>query len=147
MGLVRMTVRTKVVVSLINSGEVLLSEVYDPVKKKRMYVPVGGGVEFREYLIDAARREVKEELGISIDDLEFRSFTENIFEYDGKQAHEIVYHFVARIDDAMRDSLPVHGTEDNGQRFSIDWYSTKLLANIRESVVPQEIYDEIQAAL
>ena len=142
-----MSPRTKVIITLINSSEALLAEVYDPTKKQTLYLPIGGGVEFREYLADAAKREVKEEVGLVVDDLEFMDFTENLFEYDGIPEHEIVYHFLARIDDDMRAALPSHGTESNGEIFAIRWYSRSALAQIRDSVVPPGLYDQLLAKL
>jgi len=53
---------------------VLLSEGYDPIRKFQFYIPVGGGVEFRERLQDAAARELFEELGLKDQTLEFLNF-------------------------------------------------------------------------
>ena len=46
-----MKIRTKVIISLINQGQVLLSEGYDRVRDIQFYIPVGGGVEFGERMV------------------------------------------------------------------------------------------------
>jgi 8-oxo-dGTP pyrophosphatase MutT (NUDIX family) len=142
-----MSPRTKVIISLINSGQVLLAKNFDPTKRRYFYLPIGGGVEFREYLEDAARREVKEEVGLAVDDLEFKGFTENHFEFDGIPEHEIVYHYLTRINDDTRAALPVHGTESNGEAFPIAWYSSSALDDICDSVVPPGLYEQLVAEL
>jgi 8-oxo-dGTP pyrophosphatase MutT (NUDIX family) len=142
-----MNVRTKVVVSVINSGEALLSKIYDPKRDVPIYIPVGGGVEFRESLYAAARRELYEEISVISDDLIFCSFSENFFHFDGKPEHEIVYHYITRIDDTTRANLADHGTESDGTLFPIKWYSRSELEKIRDAVVPKAIYPEILSAL
>lgn len=134
--------RSKVIISILNRGEVLLAEFYDPGINCKLHIPVGGGVEFGETIHEAAVRELQEELGIGAD-LEFLSFNENFFEYDKKPGHEIVFHFLGRIDDSTRANLPAQGTESNGESFPIRWYSVEDLYNIRDRVVPQAVFDEI----
>ena len=142
-----MRIRPKVIVSVLNASEVLLSELYDPVRDLTLFLPVGGGVEFQEQLYDAAKRELREEIGIDGIDLEYCSYSENIFEYDGVPAHELVFHYFVRIDDEARENLPAHGTESDGEHFAIKWYSPVELQIIRESVVPPTIFDEIMSRL
>ena len=142
-----MSVRTKVVVSLINSGEVLLAEGYDPANGVQFYIPLGGGVEFGELLEDAARREVSEEVGLQLGELEYRTHIENIYVFNGTPGHEMVFHFLARIDDESRKLLPTHGVEDNGDEFPIRWFPQEELHRVREHVVPTGIYSDIDQAL
>jgi ADP-ribose pyrophosphatase YjhB (NUDIX family) len=138
-----MHILTKAIVSLINSNEVLLMDIYDPGREVKLYRPIGGGVEFGELLIDAAKREVCEELGLRLNKLEFMSSTENLFEFDLIPAHEIVFHYIAEIDNEMRAQVPEQGTESDGSLFQISWYSKKSLGIIRDSIVPKEIYAEV----
>ena len=59
---------------------------------------IGGGVELGETHHDAIVREVEEELGSSIRDLEFLAAVESIFRIDGALGHEIVFLYVGRLD-------------------------------------------------
>lgn len=140
-------IRTKAIVSLINSHEVLLMDIHDPGREVNLYRPIGGSVEFGELLIDAAKREMLEEIGLEIDHLEFMSSTENLFEFNHIPAHEIVFHFIAYIENELRAKIPEQGTESDGSQFQINWYSKSSLDNIRDCIVPKEIYGEVYKRL
>jgi len=47
------------------------------------YIPIGGGVEAGEYAIDAAKREVPEEVGQEIENICLLDISENIFTFNG----------------------------------------------------------------
>jgi 8-oxo-dGTP pyrophosphatase MutT (NUDIX family) len=61
--------------------------------------PLGGGIEFGESSLDAARREFREELGVELDGLKLLGVLENRPEIDGTQAHEIVFVYSAGLAD------------------------------------------------
>jgi len=48
------------------------------------WAPPGGHIDFGETAIETARREVKEEIGVNIDNLEVLGFTEDFFEKEQK---------------------------------------------------------------
>lgn len=81
-------------------NKVLVSEGYDKVKKEVFYRSVGGGIEFLEKSEDALKREFKEELNIDINVGKFLGISENIFTYNGKNAHELILLYDAYIKDA-----------------------------------------------
>lgn len=143
----QMQIRTKVIISVIHQGQVLLAEGYDPVRRFRFYIPVGGGVEFGENLEAAAKRELSEELGITDHELEFLNFHESLFEFKGIPEHEIMFHYLCRIDDPVRAALPESGTESDGVPFSVLWFSRDELATVKEQLVPPGIYEPLQSQL
>lgn len=59
---------------------------------------VGGGVELGETHRDAIVREVQEELGATIHDLDLLGTVENIFRIDGELGHEVVFLYTGRLD-------------------------------------------------
>lgn len=59
---------------------------------------VGGGVELGETHREAIVREVQEELGATIHDLELLTTVENIFRIDGELGHEVVFLYSGRLD-------------------------------------------------
>ncbi|MCH9656108.1 MAG: NUDIX domain-containing protein [Planctomycetes bacterium] len=138
-----MKIRTKVIISLINQGQVLLSEGYDRVRDIQFYIPVGGGVEFGERLEKAAKRELFEELGVKDQELKFANFHESLFEFQGIPEHEIMFHYVCHIDNSVRASLPAEGVESNGECFKIGWFTREALSAIQKKIVPPSVYNDI----
>ena len=63
---------------------------------------IGGGVELGESHRDAIVREVGEELGAEIRDLNFLTTVESIFRIDGSLGHEIVFLHVGRLAPSLR---------------------------------------------
>ncbi|MFJ3473626.1 NUDIX domain-containing protein [Microbacterium maritypicum] len=59
---------------------------------------IGGSVELGEAHVDAVRREVREELSATIQDLSYLGVVENIFRIDGEVGHEIVFVYTGRLD-------------------------------------------------
>ena len=83
----------------IKNGKILVSEGYDKVKKQTFYRCLGGGIEFLETSQEALKREYKEELGIDIIVEDFCGISENIFTYQGKNAHELILFYNIKIQD------------------------------------------------
>ena len=84
----------------IRDGKVLVSEGYDKVKNQTFYRCLGGGIEFLEKSDEALKREFKEEIDADISVKDFLGLTENIFTYEGKNAHEIIFTYTVDIKDS-----------------------------------------------
>ena len=95
-----MTERIRVLAMALISrdGDVLVERGRDDVKREDFYRLPGGGVDFGETGEEALRRELREELGVDIDELRYLRTLENIFTYEGKRGHEIcrIYECVLR---------------------------------------------------
>lgn len=88
----------------------LVVEAPDVVVGDRFARSIGGGVEFGETSAQAIRREVREELGLELSDLRLLGVLENLFVYNGKPGHEVVFVYDARFVDPevyLRDELPI----------------------------------------
>lgn len=83
----------------IKNGKILVSEGYDRVKKQTFYRCLGGGIEFLEKSDEALKREFKEELALDISVKDFLGLSENIFTYEGQDAHELVLIYSINIQD------------------------------------------------
>jgi ADP-ribose pyrophosphatase YjhB (NUDIX family) len=83
---------------------VLVSEMHHPVEGI-FYRPPGGGIEFQETSEAAARRELREELGLQIEDLSFLGTREEIFSMDHEPYHEIAFIYEARLSPAALEAL------------------------------------------
>ena len=121
-----MPIRPKAICVCRDGDRILVARAYDPAKREHFFIPLGGGVEFGEYAADAARRELREELGAEVDDVTLLGVLENIFTYDGAPGHEIVFVFDARLVDATlyaRDEIDCG--ESDGAPFTATWLSLR----------------------
>src|SRR5437867_2575956 len=78
-----------------NLNRILVAPGYDDVKNERFFRPLGGAVEFGEAAEEALRREIREELGLEIQNVVRLGVVENRFEYRGQPGHEVVFVFNA----------------------------------------------------
>jgi ADP-ribose pyrophosphatase YjhB (NUDIX family) len=88
--------------------DVLVYEGYDSAEDEVFYRLLGGGVEFGETAAEAVRREMLEELGAELANVELLAVQENIFTFDGRPHHEIAFLFAADLVDPSfyeRDEL------------------------------------------
>ena len=83
----------------IRDGKLLVSEGYDKVKKQTFYRCLGGGIEFLERSDEALKREFQEEIGADVIVKDLLDVAENIFTYEGKNAHEIIFIYSVDIKD------------------------------------------------
>ncbi|MEJ7757457.1 MAG: NUDIX domain-containing protein [Nocardioidaceae bacterium] len=113
-------------VALLNpaNDHVAVALFDDPTKSPRHFHRlVGGSVLLGEKAADAARREVREEIGIDLLDLGAAlGVLENVFDYRGEAGHEVVFVFAACVDESI---IPGHGGwfSDNGDRMWVEWRS------------------------
>jgi 8-oxo-dGTP pyrophosphatase MutT (NUDIX family) len=116
------SIRPKAVCVFRRGAEVLVSGARDHAKGETFYGPLGGGIEFGEYAADAARREIMEELGARVDDLRLLGVLENVFTYEGRPGHEIVFVFLGRFADAsMYERNELRWTESDGTEWLAEW--------------------------
>lgn len=72
-------------------GRILVERGEDRSKNQIFYRALGGGVEFGEHAAQALEREFMEELGIAVTVNQLHRVIENIFEYEGRDGHEIIF--------------------------------------------------------
>jgi 8-oxo-dGTP pyrophosphatase MutT (NUDIX family) len=65
---------------------------------------VGGKIKLNETSKEAAKREVKEEIGMQIEDVTLRSVIENLYTNKGRKVHEIC--FVYSVDEFFEGEIP-----------------------------------------
>lgn len=96
------TIRVKAMCIFERDGKTLGTKGYDPATGEVFYRLIGGGIEHTETSEVAVRREVVEEVASEISDLTFLECVENIFEYEGRPGHEIVFVYKG---DLVREEL------------------------------------------
>jgi len=75
-------------------GALLVSEYTGP-DGPPFQRPLGGHVEFGEYARQTVHREFVEELGQEVTDVRLLGVLENIYQWQGRTQHEIVFVFAA----------------------------------------------------
>src|SRR3989337_2590786 len=102
-----------------DDGAILVAPGYDDVKRQRFYRPLGGGIEFGERAEDAARRELREELGDELEGLRLIGVFENLFTYQGQPGHELIWLYEARITDPSYYGQDVVIADESGSKFEV----------------------------
>ena len=82
-----------------NNGSLLVEHGFDSVTGRHFFRPPGGAIEFGERAVDALRREFNEELSAELVEPKLVTVIENIFDYESRPHHELVFIFEARFKD------------------------------------------------
>jgi 8-oxo-dGTP pyrophosphatase MutT (NUDIX family) len=124
---IRKYTRPIVICIFYHQGKILATQGYDRVKRQKFFRPIGGGIEFGETSQTALKREVKEELNTEITDLQKIGIFENIFTFQGKPGHEIIFVYDAKFVDRkfyFKKRIPV--TEEKVKTTAV-WLKLKDL--------------------
>jgi len=87
---------------LLHQGRILLQGD----RKRGYFVPPGGRCSFGESASSAARREIREELGIRANLGRLLWVVENLFPLDSYKFHEIGFYFEVKFDKSDLNKLP-----------------------------------------
>ena len=129
-----------IAICLLRRGnQILVSEGFDTVKQNYYYRPLGGGIEYGETSRAAVSREIQEELGAAIENIQLIDVIENIFIYQGQQGHEIVFVFDAEFSDkSLYDGDEIEGYEQEADiRFKAKWLSIDEIEKGGGRLVPE----------
>ena len=123
-------------------NKILVSEGYDKTKNEIFYRSIGGGIEFLENSKDALKREFKEELNIDINVGEFLGISENIFTYNGKNAHELILFYNVDINN-FDYKEKYHIVDDNCENDAM-WIEIDNFINGELKIYPKEIFNYLK---
>jgi 8-oxo-dGTP pyrophosphatase MutT (NUDIX family) len=106
-------------------GRILVAEGYDPVKNQHFYRPLGGEIEFGEYSEQTVCRELREEIGAEVCDLNYLGTLENVYVFNGTPGHEIVQIYDGTLGNAqLYEQKVIVGQEiDVNESFQAVWKS------------------------
>lgn len=100
----------------IREGDrMLVARMTDPSDGTIFHRPLGGGIGFGEVASDAARREIREELGAEIRRVRHLGVLENVFTYDGRSGHEIAFIFEAEPDGWSIDTFDGYAVPESAE--------------------------------
>lgn len=126
-------------------GAVLVAPGFDPVKQQRFYRPLGGEIEFGERAADAARREIREELGAEVDDLKLLGIFENIFVFLGEPGHELVWTYEGRFVDPSYYATNVVEADEGGSKFEAHWVPLETFTSGQAPLYPDGLLELLTA--
>ena len=125
----------------VKDNKLLVSEGFDNVKKQTFYRCLGGGIEFLEKSTDALKREFKEEINIDIVIKDLLGISENIFTYEGKNAHELVFYYNINI--LGKDYKEEYVVKDDKGQTKAVWIDINEFKNGNKILYPQEVFKYI----
>ncbi len=124
-----------------NDNKILVEEGFDFVSGKHYYRCLGGGIEFLEKSYDAIKREFKEEINVDISVNKLLGICENIFTYEGKNAHELILFYSIDIsDDNYQEKYKV--IDDHGETIA-KWIDIEEFKNKNKILYPEEVFKYI----
>ena len=128
-----------VVLGLVKNGNnILVSKGYDKSKNQEFYRCLGGGIEFLENSIEALKREFKEEINIEIEVGSFLGVSENIFDYEGKSAHELILFYDAFINE--KDYQEKYNLTDTDSESEAIWININRFKNKEIVLYPEQVF-------
>ena len=129
-----------IVLGVVRKGnKLLVSKGYDKSKNQEFYRCLGGGIEFLERSEDALKREYKEEINIEIELGDFLGISENIFNYKGKDAHELILFYEAYIND--KDYQQKYDLVDDDIETEAVWVDIDKFKNKELILYPAQIFN------
>jgi len=135
-------IKVKALCLFERDGYIFVFEAYDTVKKDYFYRPIGGTTEFQEYTIDTLKREIKEELGTEIKNIELKKIVENIFVCDGFPGHEIDFLYQADFcDTSFYEHKEYELIESDNERLKAFWISIEECIEGKYRLVPEVLID------
>lgn len=84
-------IRVKAMCLILRDGAVLAAKGKDEKKGIEFYRVVGGSLDHSEHSLAGVKREIMEELGSELENLELVDVVENIFMYRTAPGHEITF--------------------------------------------------------
>ena len=126
---------------VIKDNKLLVSEGFDKVKNEIFYRCLGGGIEFLEKSEEALKREFLEEINVDIAVKDFLGISENIFTYQGKNAHELILFYSIEIsDENYQEEYKV--IDDHGETIA-EWIDIDEFKNKNKILYPEEVFKYI----
>jgi len=136
-------IRLKAMCLFNHEGKTLASKGYDEKKNQTFYRVIGGSVDFGEKTEEGVRREIREELGCEVENLELVKIVENIFEYNGVPGHEVVFLYKGDLSNKdLYAQEKIHIVEPYSE-FNAEWVPIEDVVSGKAILYPALNYSEI----
>ncbi len=133
-------IRAVALVAIRRGSMVLLAERRSEGRLSS-YRPAGGTIEPGERAIDAARREIMEELGIALREIRLRGVLENIFTIQGELGHEVVFIYEPDWTMELDCGDVLAAEESDGSSFECRWHRIANLAELPHPLYPEGLLE------
>ena len=122
------SIKAKALCMFNHQDKYLLSRNYDPTKQEYFLRPIGGSIEFGETSLQAIQREILEEIKAEITEIELVKVYENLFCFDGKAGHEIIFMYQAKfVDSSFYQHAVLEAYESDGVALDVRWFTEQEL--------------------
>ncbi len=138
-------IRVKTMCLITDGQRVLVGKGRDSVKNENFYRVLGGSLRFNETVKDGIMREIKEELGCGVENLELVDVIENLFTYEGEEGHEIVFLFKGTLSDPKLYKKDIVHIIEDGYEFDAEWIPNEYVINKKIRLYPEYEYSKILA--
>jgi 8-oxo-dGTP pyrophosphatase MutT (NUDIX family) len=138
-------IKPKAMAVFRRGNQILVNEVRESDGRLVGFRIPGGHIEFAEYAQDTIIREISEELGAALTDVQKIGVLENVFTYMGQTGHEIIFVYNSRfVDETLYTKVSLTAHEDNGTVFELVWHDPKNLPE-GAALYPDGLLDLIAA--
>jgi mutator protein MutT len=114
-----------------NNETLLLKRSSNAKNEIGLWQKPGGEVEFGETVIEAIKRETKEEIGVDLEILDFLGYTDHIIK--GEEQHWVAFNYLAKISNGTPQILEPHKF-DELQWFDLENLPEKTNQTTKEAV-------------
>jgi 8-oxo-dGTP pyrophosphatase MutT (NUDIX family) len=127
------------------AGRVLLVAVTDPVDARRIWMTPGGGRDDGETDTDCARRELREETGVTVSELEGPVFEhEHVFRWAGHTYRQRERFYVATMEGSTQGEASPDQIERDAE-MEARWWTVDELRATGELVEPPGLHEIVEA--
>lgn len=138
-------IRVIAICLLRRNDRILVFEGYDHNSNTHFYRPLGGGVDAGETSAEAVTRELQEEIGAEVTDLQLLGVLESLFTVNERAGHEIVFVYDGRlVDESLYEQAQIKVVEDNGEIIYATWRTLDSFG-AKHRLVPEALVELLRA--
>lgn len=129
-------IETKAFCLIERGDQWLMQEFFHPETQERYLRFLGGGVDKGEYARETVAREIREELGGELCNIELLTVCEHIFPFRGDERHQVIFVFRGELTKGEILSKEEVWIEEFGMRWRALWVSKSDLRSGAEPLRP-----------